>query len=417
MDPNVFETANAGFAQAIYEEFLRDPTAVDPEWRRLFESGVVGQRDGQQGSGAAGQRQSTPVESNSGSTAIGPSAPASTAPLPRGPAALPIKGPAAKLVANMTESLTVPTATTFRELAVGNLEAQRRQLNAALQAAGRNEKISFTHLIAYAIVQATRQQPVMSHTLALIEGVPHRVQPDGIGLGLAVDVQRKDGSRGLVVPVIRHAETMDFAAFHAAYEAVVEKARTNKLMTDDFAGATMSLTNPGGLGTVASVPRLMAGQGSIIAVGAIGYPAEFSSLAEDRLAELGVSKVMTVTSTYDHRIIQGAESGAFLGVVDRLLQGEEGFYDQAARSLGVNPGAPVAALRPSSRKAASTEPVPPEMLYHVAAAMALVKAFRMHGHLAAHLDPLGSEPLGDPALDPKTLGLTPEIMAAIPSRV
>ncbi|MFL5448061.1 MAG: 2-oxo acid dehydrogenase subunit E2, partial [Gemmatimonadales bacterium] len=317
----------------------------------------------------------------------------------------------------MTESLTVPTATTFRELAVGNLEAQRRQLNASLQAAGRKEKISFTHLIAYAIVQATRQQPVMSHTLAVIEGVPHRVQPDGIGLGLAVDVQRKDGSRGLVVPVIKHAEAMDFAAFHAAYEAVVEKARTNKLMPDDFAGATMSLTNPGGLGTVASVPRLMAGQGSIIAVGAIGYPAEFSSVAEDRLAELGISKVMTVTSTYDHRIIQGAESGAFLGIVDRLLQGEEGFYDQVARSLGVSAGAPVGALRPSSRRAASTEPVAPEMLYHVAAAMALVKAFRMHGHLAAHLDPLGSEPLGDPALDPKTLGLTPEIMAAIPSRV
>src|SRR4051812_10039459 len=317
----------------------------------------------------------------------------------------------------MTESLTVPTATTFREVAVRNLEAQRRQLNAALQAAGRKEKISFTHLIAYAIVQATRQQPVMSHTLALIEGVPHRVQPDGIGLGLAVDVQRKDGSRGLVVPVIKHAEAMDFAAFHAAYEAVVEKARTNKLMPDDFAGATMSLTNPGGLGTVASVPRLMSGQGSIIAVGAIGYPAEFSSAAEDRLVELGISKVMTVTSTYDHRIIQGAESGAFLGIVDRLLQGEEGFYDQVARSLGVNAGAPVGALRQSSRKVASTEPVAPEMLYHVAAAMALVKAFRMHGHLAAHLDPLGSEPLGDPALDPRTLGLTPEIMAAIPSRV
>ncbi len=416
MDPNVFETANAGFAQAIYEEFLRDPTAVDPEWRRLFESGVVGQRDGQQGSRAAGRPQSTPAESNTGSMAIAPSAPAS-APQPTGPAALPIKGPAAKLVANMTESLTVPTATTFRELAVGNLEAQRRQLNAALQAAGRKEKISFTHLIAYAIVQATRQQPVMSHTLALIEGVPHRVQPDGIGLGLAVDVQRKDGSRGLVVPVIKHAEALDFAAFHAAYEALVEKARSNKLMPDDFAGATMSLTNPGGLGTVASVPRLMAGQGSIIAVGAIGYPAEFSSVAEDRLAELGISKVMTVTSTYDHRIIQGAESGAFLGIVDRLLQGEEGFYDQVARSLGVTAGAPVGALRQSSRRSASTEPVAPEMLYHVAAAMALVKAFRMHGHLAAHLDPLGSEPLGDPALDPKTLGLTPEIMAAIPSRV
>src|SRR3954452_15653778 len=163
-------------------------------------------------------------------------------------------------------------------------------------------------MIAYAIVQATRQQPVMSHTLALIEGVPHRVQPDGIALGLAVDVQRKDGSRGLVVPVIKRADTMDFAAFHAAYETVVEKARTNKLMPDDFTGATMSLTNPGGLGTSASVPRLMAGQGSIIAVGAIDYPAEYAGLTTERITELGINKVMTVTSTYDHRIIQGAES-------------------------------------------------------------------------------------------------------------
>ena len=411
MDPNVFETANAGFAQAIYEEFLRDPTAVDPEWRRLFESGVVGQRDGAEaeprGSGAGVPRD--------GQTAR-PAAPTVSVPPVRGPAAEPIKGPAAKLVANMTESLTVPTATTFRQLPVAVLEARRRQLNAGLQAAGRHEKISFTHLIAYAIVQATKQQPVMSHVLTVVDGVPHRVQPEGIGLGLAVDVQRKDGIRGLVVPVIKRAESMDFAAFHAGYETLVEKARTNKLMPDDFSGATMSLTNPGGLGTVASVPRLMAGQGSIIAVGAIGYPAEFSGLAPERVSEMGISKVMTVTSTYDHRIIQGAESGTFLGIVDRLLQGEEQFYDLIARSLGL-PGVGSLPESVASRSAAGREPVHPEMLYHVAAAMALVKAFRMHGHLAAHLDPLGTQPIGDPALDPATLGLTPEVMAAIPSKV
>jgi 2-oxoglutarate dehydrogenase E1 component len=411
VDPNVFETANAGFAQAIYEEFLRDPTAVDPEWRRLFESGVVGQRDGAEAGKTVSGYAGTPAIQASPK----PEQPDRLPAYP--PTSSPIKGPAAKLVANMTESLTVPTATTFRELPVSVLESRRRQLNSALQGAGRKEKISFTHLIAYAIVQATRQQPVMSHTLAMIEGVPHRVQPDGIGLGLAVDVQRKDGSRGLVVPVIKHAERMDFAAFHAAYETLVEKSRTNKLMPDDFAGATMSLTNPGGLGTVASVPRLMAGQGSIIAVGAIGYPAEFSSLPEQRTAELGISKVMTVTSTYDHRIIQGAESGAFLGIIDRLLQGEDGFYEGIAKSLGISLAGTLSAQPASSRKPVSGEAVAPEMLYHVAAAMALVKAFRMHGHLAAHLDPLGSEPLGDPALDPSTLGLTPEIMASIPSRV
>jgi multifunctional 2-oxoglutarate metabolism enzyme len=433
VDPNVFETANAGFAQAIYEEFLRDPTAVDPEWRRLFESGVVGQRDGAEAdkpggqavsgeagtqvSGPASKRVSDPKPAGSGLSAV--SAPPTSVPAyPPTTGSSPIKGPAAKLVANMNESLTVPTATTFRELPVALLETRRRQLNSGLQAAKRPQKISFTHLIAYAIVQATKQQPVMSHTLAMVDGVPHRVQPDGVGLGLAVDVQRKDGSRGLVVPVIRHAEAMEFAAFHAAYEALVEKARTNKLMPDDFAGATMSLTNPGGLGTSASVPRLMTGQGSIIAVGAIGYPAEFSTVPDERATELGISKVMTITSTYDHRIIQGAESGTFLGIVDRLLQGEDGFYDRVAHSLGVTlPATPGA---PSPKRVAGTaaqDTVAPEMLYHVAAAMALVKAFRMHGHLAARLDPLGTDPIGDPALDPASLGLTPAIMENIPSKV
>jgi multifunctional 2-oxoglutarate metabolism enzyme len=394
VDPNVFETANAGFAQAMYEEFLRDPAAVGPEWRRLFESGVVGERNGagKQVVGEAGARVTPP-----------------------GAGLSPIKGPAAKLVANMAESLTVPTATTFRELPVAVLEERRRSINAALKTAGRPEKVSFTHLIAYALVQATRQMPVMGHSLAMIDGVPHRVQPDGISLGLAVDVQRKDGSRGLVVPVIKRADSLDFAGFHAAYEALVEKARTNRLMPDDFSGATMSLTNPGGLGTSASVPRLLAGQGSIIAVGAIGYPPEFTSAPETRMSELGLSKVMTITSTYDHRVIQGAESGAFLGLVDRLLQGEEQFYEQIAGSLKLSLS-PQAVREPRPSTAAS-DTVPPEMMYHVAAAMALVKAFRMHGHLAAHLDPLGTEPIGDPALDPNALGLTPDIMAAIPSRV
>nr|MBA3659370.1 2-oxo acid dehydrogenase subunit E2 [Gemmatimonadales bacterium] len=409
MDSNVFTTANAGFAQAMYEEFLRDPAAVGAEWRRLFESGIVGEAPSngthRSGNGAAAPAAESPK--------VTPSA--SPAPPPVG--AIPIKGPAARLVANMNESLTVPTATTFRVVAVGALEERRRRLNAALQAAGRGEKISFTHLIAYALVQATKQHPVMGHTLLLRDGQSYRVQPQGIALGLAVDVQRKDGSRGLVVPVIKRAETLEFGAFHSAYEGLVEKARQNKLMPDDFAGATMSLTNPGGLGTVASVPRLMAGQGSIIAVGAIGYPAEFGGVPDARLREFGVSKVMTITSTYDHRIIQGAESGAFLATVDRLLDGEEGFYDLIEENLHLSSVSyEVVKATPAARRDESG-PIAPDMLYHVAAAMALVKAFRMHGHLAAHLDPLGTAPIGDPALNPGPLGLTPEIMAAIPSKV
>ena len=247
----------------------------------------------------------------------------------------------------------------------------------------------------------------MGHSLLMKDGVPIGVSPDGISLGLAVDVTRKDGSRGLVVPVIRHAETMDFAAFHAAYEGLVEKARTNKLMPDDFVGATMSLTNPGGLGTVASVPRLMAGQGSIIAVGAIGFPAEFSTASWTPAERAGISKIMTITSTYDHRVIQGAESGAFLGTVDHLLQGENGFYSSIAESLKL---AELPAQPSSPAPSKTPQVVELDNVIDVAAAMALVKAFRMHGHLAAQLDPLGTEPIGDPALNPASLGLTPEIM-------
>jgi 2-oxoglutarate decarboxylase len=437
VESNVFETANAGFAQAMYEEFLRDPSAVGPEWRRLFESGVVGEKPN--GADGAQRRAGTDFASrvafevgavDPGRRAAAEPAPAGTTTAPeqatepapgRQPARLPasasqIKGPAARLVANMTESLSVPTATTLRTIAVANLEARRKELNSRLQTAGRKEKLSFTHLIAFALVQAAKRHPVMGHTLLIQDGVPYRVQPEGIGLGLAVDVQRKDGSRGLVVPVIKRADTMDFGAFHAAYEALVEKARANQLMPDDFIGSTIQLTNPGGLGTVASVPRLMAGQGSIIAVGAIGYPVEFSSAPEEKLRELGVSKVMTATSTYDHRVIQGAESGAFLATLDHLLQGEEHFYETVAESLQL--AAVSYQLAPAATQLPKTpDIVAPEMLYHVAAGMALVKAFRTHGHLAAHTDPLGNEPLGDPALDLAPLGLNQEIMAAIPSRV
>src|SRR5213596_1888462 len=382
----------------MYEQYLRDPASVGEEWRKLFDNGksadlpvIPTSREEVLSGGGMRDAGSVPTTA--------PTHPAS--PIPP-PGLSPITGPAARLVTNMTESLSVPTATSFREITVDVLDARRRELNAQLAAAGK--KISYTHLIGYAITRAARELPVMTHAFQDVDGKPHRFDPHAVNLGLAVDVEKKDGSHALVVPVIKHAEGMDFTTFHATYETLVDKARTNKLVPDDFAGATITLTNPGTIGTVASVPRLMKGQGSIIATGAI--------------RTIGGAKVMTITSTYDHRIIQGAESGNFLRRLDGLLQGDDGFYGSVFESLGISGlGARDSGIGTATGRALpSPEPLTPSPdLKHVAAAMALVKAIRNFGHMAARLDPLGADPPGDPALDPGPLGLTTEIMARIPA--
>ncbi len=395
----------------MYESYLRDPDSVDAEWRALFDNGRLAElpvipTDRSEVMKSAppppAAPAAPPAEPARAPAPVAAAAPA--APVSQGLSA--ITGPAARLVTNMTESLSVPTATSFREIAVDVLDARRKALNAAL--AARGKKVSFTHLIGFAIAQAARTHRVMTQAFQEVEGKPFRLDPGAVNLGLAVDVERKDGSRGLVVPVIKGAEKLDFAAFHATYEALVEKARTNKLLPDDFAGATITLTNPGTIGTVASVPRLMKGQGSIIATGAI--------------RDLAGAKVMTITSTYDHRVIQGAESGMFLRALDELLE-SEAFYEEITRDLGLGPSA-LGTAEPTTPRPQALGPKPSDTgaatlddLRQVAAAMALVRAFRSFGYLAAPLDPLGTPPPGDPALDPSRLGLNPEIMARIPSDV
>ncbi|HVC04081.1 MAG TPA: multifunctional oxoglutarate decarboxylase/oxoglutarate dehydrogenase thiamine pyrophosphate-binding subunit/dihydrolipoyllysine-residue succinyltransferase subunit [Candidatus Acidoferrales bacterium] len=344
-----------------------------------------------------------------------------------GETAEPIRGPAAALVDYMERSRDIPTATSFRTIAVEILDARRRQINSALAAAGTPIKVSFTHLIGYAVARAAAASPAMTaHFARTDDGKPVRV-PGPAHLGLAVDSVRKDGSRSLVVPVIRDAAQRPFNEFRAEYERLIERARTNSLSVDELQGATLTLTNPGGIGTVASVPRLMPGQGAIIAVGAIGYPAEWRSAPEASVGALGIGKVMTITSTYDHRVIQGAESGEFLRGIEALLGGAGGFYETVAASLGINlppldAHAPPPAMTspppaPSSTGPSGFAPTAPDrvLLGAMQAATSLVKAHRTHGHLGAHLDPLGSPPIGDPAMDPATYGLTPELMEQIPA--
>ncbi len=337
----------------------------------------------------------------------------------------PLRGPAAMLAQAMNESRSMPTATSFRTLPVDVLDAKRKALNGVLK--DRGMKVSFTHLVAWAIVHAATEWPVMARVYEESDGKPQVVEPGNVNLGIAVDVERK-GSRSLMVPCIKGADRLDFASFHTYYEELITKTRENKLTADDFQGTNVTLTNPGGLGTVASVPRLLKGQGTIVATGSIAYPVEWAHAPADKLKALGISKVMTMTSTYDHRIIQGAESGSFLRRIDELLQGEDEFYESIAESLELSPtltanAYPASASAPplatAGVPAAPEIPAPPdsELLQAVQAATSLLKAYRTHGHLAARLDPLGKEPTGDPAIEPENLNLTPELMARIPASI
>lgn len=307
-----------------------------------------------------------------------------------------LRGAAAAVVKNMAASLEVPTATSVRAIPAKLMIDNRIVINNHLKRT-RGGKISFTHLIGYAVVQAVKKFPNMNRHFAEVDGKPNAVTPEHVNLGLAIDLQGKDGNRQLVVAGIKGAEAMSFGQFIAAYEDIVRRARDGKLTAQDFGGVTISLTNPGTIGTVHSVPRLMRGQGAIIGVGAMEYPAEFQGASEERIAELGVGKLVTLTSTYDHRIIQGAESGDFLRTVHQLLLDDD-FFDETFRELGI----PYEPVRWRTDNPDSIED-------KNARVIELIAAYRNRGHLMADIDPLRLDKnrfRSHPDLDVLTHGLT-----------
>lgn len=308
-----------------------------------------------------------------------------------------LKGIPAATAKNMEVSLTVPTATSVRQVPVKLLWDNRIVINSHL-ARARGGKVSFTHIIGYALVQALKAMPEMNNSYAEKDGKPTQVSPAHINLGLAIDQQKPDGTRQLVAPSIKACETMDFAAFWTAYETMIRKARDNKLTMEDYSGTTVSLTNVGGLGTVHSVPRLMAGQAAIIGVGAMEYPAEWQGASEVALSRNGIGKVMSITSTYDHRVIQGAQSGEFLKRVHQLLLGENGFYDDIFRSLRI----PYEPIRWNSDIATSHD----DEIDKQARILELIHAYRVRGHLMADTDPLEYKQRSHPDLRIESHGLT-----------
>lgn len=374
---------NAWLVDDMYERFLADPTSVADSWREFF----------------AGYKPSAVPSS----AAAPPSTP-QPAPTTIDAEATPLRGAAARIVTNMEASLAVPTATSVRQVPARLLEINRAGLNEAL-ARTTGAKVSFTHLIAFAIVKGLQQIPSMNSSFVDAvdaKGTPGVRHHQHVGLGLAVDVEKSDATRNLLVPVIKDADTLGFRGFLLAYEDLVRKVHNASFGADDFAGATVSLTNPGTLGTVQSVPRLMPGQGAIFGVGALAWPAGFESADPRALAELGVGKVMTLTSTYDHRIIQGAESGLFLKYVAECLTGGHGFYDEVFTALGI----PYEPQR-FSKDTNSTDESDNEKILKQIRVQELINMYRMRGHLNAHLDPLSSKPpVVHAELDLATYGLT-----------
>ncbi len=393
----------------MYEQFRADPNAVGEAWQEFFSDYKSTATSAPAAPPAAAMPTApvSPIATNgaNGSTTVPaaatPAAPAESV-APVAELGEPIRGAGAAIAMNMERSLTVPTATSFRNVPAKLLEVNRKIVNGYRTRAGQS-KISFTHVIGYAIARAIADAvPQMNNTFVEgADGKPRIVRNAGVNIGLAVDVAKSDGSRTLVVPVLRDANTLNFDEFLAAYEDIIRKVKSNKLTVADFQGATISLTNPGTIGTVQSVPRLMPGQGVIVGVGSIDYPAEFQGSDEKALGALGVSKVVTITSTYDHRIIQGAESGMFLKRVHELLMGEHNFYETLFTDLGV----PYEAVKWRT----DVNPTNSEdaMLHKQMQIATLIRVHRVRGHLIADLDPLRWKlPMMPAELDPATYGLT-----------
>ncbi|MFK8849065.1 multifunctional oxoglutarate decarboxylase/oxoglutarate dehydrogenase thiamine pyrophosphate-binding subunit/dihydrolipoyllysine-residue succinyltransferase subunit [Streptomyces sp. Ac-502] len=434
---------NEWLVDEIYQQYLQDPNSVDRAWWDFFAdykpgagaSTPVPASDGSPATPAAGTAQAAPATPSAAPStpaapaaqpAAAPARPAASAPAPAkaapakaepaktaqpaakkddvkpdeapaGPELVTLRGPSAAVAKNMNASLELPTATSVRAVPVKLLFDNRIVINNHLKRA-RGGKVSFTHLIGYAMVQALKAMPSMNYSFQEKDGKPTLVKPEHVNLGLAIDLVKPNGDRQLVVAAIKKAETLSFFEFWQAYEDIVRRARNNKLTMDDFTGVTASLTNPGGIGTVHSVPRLMPGQGLIVGVGAMDYPAEFQGTSQDTLNKLGIAKVMTLTSTYDHRVIQGAASGEFLRVMNQLLLGENDFFDDIFKSLRI-PYEPVRWLR-------DIDVSHDDDVTKAARVFDLIHAYRVRGHVMADTDPLEYEQRKHPDLDIIEHGLT-----------
>ncbi|NND72477.1 MAG: multifunctional oxoglutarate decarboxylase/oxoglutarate dehydrogenase thiamine pyrophosphate-binding subunit/dihydrolipoyllysine-residue succinyltransferase subunit [Rhodothermales bacterium] len=405
---------NTGYIEELYKQFLEDPGSVSEDWQEFFadytpseafQAATAARNEAILQASGGGDEQVATVARGTGAEG-GDGAVAepevSSIPVPDDAEIIPLRGPSAKIAENMEASLSVPTATSVRTFPVKLMAENRGLINAYQKTVG-GEKVSFTHLIGWAIVKAMSKFPAMNSIYRVENGQPQHVIPAKINLGLAIDIERR-GRRTLMVPNVKDTGSMNFPQFLGIYNDLVKRARDGKLEISDFAGTTATLTNPGMIGTSLSVPRLMQGQGVIVGVGSIGYPESYHAFAPEIVSRTGISQVMTITSTYDHRVIQGAESGGFLAYIAKLLQGEDTFFDTIFAELGV-PYAPYHLANDTTPRVGSLYDEM-EMTRKQARVLQLIRAYRVRGHLQADINPLGYDWVYHPELDPATYGLT-----------
>ncbi len=397
--------ANATYVEELLRQFQHNPNSVGDEWSEYFES-ILGPNGGTNG---APQLELQPVNGAATPAILTQQSQGAAAPAAR-PAEtvagerIPIRGPALKIVENMESSLTVPTATSARQIQIKLLDENRRWINRHRETQGKG-KTSYTHYIAWAMIKALEKYPQMNDGYEDVEGAAYRLRRPDVNLGVAVDVQKKDGSRTLLVPNVKGANRMTFSQFIDSYQNVVTRARDGKVQVSDFQGTTISITNPGTIGTTASNPRLMAGQGAIIATGSIEFPPEYAAMTDEALSQLGISKIFTITSTYDHRIIQGSESGFFLAHLHELLLGRHRFYEEIFADVGIT----YKPLRWSVDVNPFLSGVDRERqeIKKQARIFEFINAYRVRGHLIADIDPLDMVPIHEhPELDAESYGLT-----------
>ena len=420
--------ANEWLVEELYEQFIIDKNSVDKSWWPILEAYTPADLGDDASdrktalatpSAAPAPKATEPRPVTAPIPVIGTQPVARTTAKPAAPQPIPAQAPSAQpsdpsgavqedtvtplrgmtktLAANMDESLTVPTATSVRTVPAKLMIDNRIVINNHMSRT-RGGKVSFTHLIGWALIQALKEFPSQNVFYAEVDGKPSVVAPAHINLGIAIDLPKPDGTRALMVPSIKRAETLTFNEFLASYEDLVKRARGNKLTGADFQGTTLSLTNPGGIGTVHSVPRLMKGQGCIVGAGALEYPAEFQGSSDKTLTELGIGKTITLTSTYDHRVIQGAGSGEFLKKVHELLIGQRGFYEDIFAALRI-PYAPIHWANDINVDIA-------ERIDKGARVQELINSFRVRGHLMADIDPLEYVQRTHPDLEIENHGLT-----------